>query len=773
MADNRARYEEALRRGHSYSWDQRWSEAVLEFEKAVGEAEQEPAPYAGLGMAYLELGDLKKALENYKLAARYSGGDMIYLKHVADVQERLGQLRQAGQTYMALGEIQLRRKKLDDAVGNWLRAVRLEPNLIGGHQRLATVYQRQGLTSNAIREYLAIARIYYSRGEQHKALRICEAALRLDPRNADVLTAIELIQHGAELPEEAEAEAPPSAEALGLASSEAVQRMASALEAERISWQPAYVEEEDHSPVQQAQRLAQQQLAAEIFEEDEEEATPLGFAGQLTKLERDALISQALDFQTRNRLDEAISCYERAMKGGVNSSAAHFSLGILYQSKTRFREAVRAFETSLSNEDFRLASHIALGQSYRALGSNPKTVHHFVTALKLVDLGTVDADQRQRVAELYDRLMTDLMESTEPDKVSGFVNAAVEFLSQRDWEAKVQAARNRLNLLSSGGRIMIIGDILTAGSAQVLESLYLSQEYAKHGKYNTALEEAYRAIQLSPFYLPAHLQVAELMAQQDRTEIAVSKYVNIANTYRVRGDVNGAITTFERALELSPLDLSTRMQLIDLLRQTGNVNRAMEHYVNIGEAYYNLAQLENARRAYLEALRLAAKGSAGQQWRILLLRRIADIDLQRLDWKRALTAYSELHVLDPGDEDVALNLVDLYFKVGRPKNALAQLDQFLTHLVRSGQGARVPAVLENLVEQWPAQPGLVDRLARLYTRQNRTEDAVKVLDQLGEAQLDAGDTRQAARTIERIIAMEPTDVTRYRQLLAQLNRDTV
>ena len=91
MTENRPHYEAALRQGHSYSWDQRWPEAIEQFERAIEAADHEPAPYAGLGMAYAEMGDLYQALDNYKVAARLSRGDMIYLKHVAEVQERLGQ----------------------------------------------------------------------------------------------------------------------------------------------------------------------------------------------------------------------------------------------------------------------------------------------------------------------------------------------------------------------------------------------------------------------------------------------------------------------------------------------------------------------------------------------------------------------------------------------------------------------------------------------------------------------------------------------------------
>ena len=46
MANNRAHYEEALNRGHSYSWDQRYQEAIEAFEIAASEEPNEPAPYA-------------------------------------------------------------------------------------------------------------------------------------------------------------------------------------------------------------------------------------------------------------------------------------------------------------------------------------------------------------------------------------------------------------------------------------------------------------------------------------------------------------------------------------------------------------------------------------------------------------------------------------------------------------------------------------------------------------------------------------------------------
>ncbi|MCA9941031.1 MAG: tetratricopeptide repeat protein, partial [Anaerolineales bacterium] len=742
---------EALNRGHAFSWDQRWDDAVREFEAASAECPADPGPYAGLGMAFVELGQLDRALEGYKLAARYSQGDIIYLRQVAEVQERLHLAADAGQTYMAIGEILLRQRLLEEAMENWHRAVRLDPHLLGGHQRLATVYQRQGNVRAAIREYLAIARVLQDQGDAGRALQTCQAALKLDPRNADVLTAIELIQHGEEIFVAAEEQSAATDGGMSDAGSKS-----------------AMSDDEIVSPVQEARRMALEQLAEELFDE-EEEIAPFGDdLHVLSKLERDALLSQALDYQTRGMSNEAISAYEQAIEAGLRSAAVHFNLGLLYQDKLRFEDAIHQFEVSVRDNEYRIASLFSLGECHRARGRIDMALEHFITVLKIVDLGTVQHDQADRLIELYENLSDSLLTKGEPEQATAFANALVEFLSQKGWEDKVKEARARLDALSYGDRTMILGDILTAGSEQVLESLYLSQEYARRGMYTTAIEESYRAIQLSPYYLPAHWQLGEMLARQDRREAASVKFMTIGDAFRVRGDVNGAINAYERVVEINPLDVPIRARLIEMLKRHGQIDRSLEHYMAMGNSYYQLAQVDKARETYQEALKLAPRGSARHNWRARLLRAVAEIDMERLDWRRALLSYRELRAAAPEDERTAMALIDLYYKVGQPENGLRELDRYLIQLVKNQRGGKLLGILQDMVNQRPRDPGLVDRLARLYLQQKRTQDAINVLDKLGEAQLEAGETEKAVATIQKIIKLKPANVSMYIQLLRQL-----
>ncbi|MCP4359722.1 MAG: tetratricopeptide repeat protein [Chloroflexi bacterium] len=364
MAKDRTKYQKAMRTGLAYNNAQRWQEAFGAFRVAIGEFPHEPAPYAGLGESCLGLKRLDRALECFKLAAKYSRGDITYMAKVADIQERQGQLNDAGRTYMAVGEILLKQRRLDEAIGNWQRAIRLDPGLLGAHRRLAMVFQRQHKIRDAVREYLAIARILQMQGEAKKAMQMAQAALRLDPGNEDVLKALELIQHGeAAFRDEEEEELQESsiseeeqAEADSL--TETVRQMAAIFEAERS--QQVEIMPSVDDPIAEARRLAQEQLAEEIFR-DEEDSDLLPESG-LSKLERDAALGQGMDFEARGQVAEAIKSYKKAIDGGLDLAAAYFTMGLLYLADEQAEQARGMFDLAATDPVYAEVGRLALNR---------------------------------------------------------------------------------------------------------------------------------------------------------------------------------------------------------------------------------------------------------------------------------------------------------------------------------------------------------------------------------------------------------------------------
>jgi len=747
VAANRARFEAALHQGHAYCWDQRWEEAIGAFRTALQEAAHEPSAYAGLGMAHLELNQLEAALAHYKLAARYARGEIIYLRQVAEVQEQMGQRHEAGKTYLAMGEMALQKGRPQEARDHWHHAARLAPELLHAQLRLAAFYREQKMIPSAIQAYLQIARIQLAQGNRAQALATCRQALDLDPRNAAVLTALELLQQG-------------RADAFGAPD----ERMrTTAVDAPRAATPPALGAAP--APVRAAQRYALAELAEQLFAAESAPAAPDGNARP-----RRAHISQALDYQTRGLPAEATAAYEQALALGANDVAIRFNLGVLYLEQQRYEQAVRTLETAVAAPDYKLAGHLALGQAFHARGQLKEAITHLTTALRTIDLNTVDASQAARVTELYDQLLHDLLALDKTVQANAFARALLAFVDDAAWQAKAQAARARLDAIARAG-MMILGDVLISGAEQVLESLYLSREYAQRGLFNSAMEETYRSIQLAPTYLPAHIRLAELLVEQDRDAAAAEKYVTIADAYRARGDANGALLTYTRAVELAPLNVNVRQRFIDLLRQLGQIEQTLEQFLSLGQAHAQLGRPDAAREAYTQALTLTGQSAAAERWRAQLLRLTAAIDVARQDWRAALAAYQQLRQLTPQAEDVALALVDLYFTLRQPSQALQTLDQHLGTLARRGDAAQVGAVLEALVAQRPLEAALVYRLSRLYAHQRRTAEAVGLLDRLGEAQIAAGQHDKAIQTVERIMALNPPNRAEYAQMHAQLHAE--
>ena len=217
-----------------------------------------------------------------------------------------------------------------------------------------------------------------------------------------------------------------------------------------------------------------------------------------------------------------------------------------------------------------------------------------------------------------------------------FSNALVEFLSTKGWEDKVKESRERLDALTEGGETTSLAEILAVpGSEQLLEALSLTTEYVRREWLDSAVEECYRAIQMAPFFLPAHLHLARLLEKRGQIEAAGTKYVTVAETYRTRGDLKRTMDAFEKAMALAPLDMALRGRLIEMLKRHGEIDRALEHSVALAESYYQLAQIEKARDKYQDALELAPRGNPEKQWTLKILYRIADIDMQRLNWRDA------------------------------------------------------------------------------------------------------------------------------------------
>jgi len=754
MAGNRENYEQAMRAAYDHSWNQNWKAAIEAYKQALTESPRDLAATLGLGGAFLEMGQMQVALKVFERAVQLAPEDTGALAKLAEVQERLGRPEDAAITQIKTGYAFAQQGKLEEAADAWSRSSRLAADQVEAHLQLAQVLVQLDRSEEAAAEYSVLASIAQRQGDVDMAMEHCQQALRLDPDNSEALAMFEALQRSHEPEEvdltfwdELEYETEPVEPAAGdILSFESLAR-----EAE---------ETEGHSPMEQAQRRALQELAAMLFEAGTDGSPDLATV---------TVVGQAIDQQTRGALDEAIENYNKVLKSGLTRTAVFFNLGMLYFERMRYDEAVEAFRRSMRDEAYTLGSHYALGLTYRAAGYIDRSLEHLIEFVKAIDMETVRPEQVESLTATYQQLSDRYIAQGDTEKANTFITTLLEFFSALHWERKAHEARRRMQSISESRGLMTLAEYLETPETEVVVStMALTGEYVRRNMLMTAAEECFRAIQKAPTYLPLHVRLADIFLKQEHTEEAINKYLVISDVYQVRGDSQQAIDIYKRVLRLAPMDVKVRTKLIELLIMRGEIEPALEHYLTLADVHYQLAQVNQALEKYDEALQLASRSDDETGWKVNILYRMGDIYNQRVDWAQATAAYESIMALSSDDERAHLALVDLYFKQGENEKALQALDSLLGVYQSADKTQSILTVLREAVQTRPEEMGLRSRYAAALGRQGMSREAIAEYDALGEMQLEAGLREEAARTIQTIISLGPDDEEGYRRLYSQI-----
>ena len=724
---NEASYVKALRKGHNYAWDGQWEKALAEYKKAAACNPDASDPYVGMGIAYARLGRWEEALEAYRKAAAIEPYDPLLKERLARALAKVGKKKEAAETFIAAAEAYWQRKNIRKALENLTQAIKSAPNLPEAHLKLAQIYERIGKRDLAAKAYVSLASLYRDKGSIDEALKYCNLALGNDPDNLKAKALKASLQYG-----------------------------------ERLL--PSIAEETpEASPVERSRKQALTHLAEIIFEEP---AAP----GRRI----DTLLGQALDAQSRGDLNGAIASYKQVLEAGLDIPDVHFNLGLLYKEKLMIEEAIHHLTKALKSPQYALGSHFALGECYKISGQVDKALAHFLEALKIVDLSTVGHTQADELIKLYRNLADSFVARGDREKAFAFIQSLMDFFNARGWEDKVKELREHIRALEDEGIALSLAEVMEAPNPEeVFRSLSLSQELMKRKLLESASEECFRGIASAPFCLPLHIQMAEILIKGNRIEEATEKYLLIARDYELRGIPYRAISILKRLIRLVPMDVSVRVRLINTLISFGHIDEAMEQYMQLGEVFYELADIKKAIESYRQALLLTPRSSKEEEWRAKILYRLGDLYVQVMQWKEALEAYSQLKELDPKDKEVRKRLVTLYIRLKLADQASKEVEELIDLYRQEGKLSEMAGFLEELAQEQPEDQMLRSALAKIYLELGLKDKAIEQLDFLGELQLDAGKFQEAKETISTIISLNPREVGAYQELLKRLERGEI
>lgn len=754
MAGDQRKFQTAMLHGDRFLEQSKWKDAMTAYRFALAEFPNNAAAIIGFGKAGLASGQVGLAHKAFVQALKINPTNLEALGLMADVQERSGKLDAAAETFLRMGNVHAARNDIDTAIDFWIRATKLTSGNVGAHLRLAEALTQKDKPRLAAREFLTLAAIFQRQGDSGQARKYVDMANELLPGDPGVLEALEAvamnqpIQPG-KIMDKPTAPTPPPQEFEELARDDPFGLdelfSDSGYETPRVG---------SGGLVQSARTRALEELANLIFEDsDNPNVMP---------------IMQAVDLQSRSELMQAITLYRQAAETGIELPALTYNLGLLYREQGQLSEAAENLDRAVNSEHYGPAAHFVLGDIYYTTNDQFSAITHFVQAVAAIDMQTVSGHRSYELAQKYETYADIFYNQSGFEQIQQFVASLQNFFTSADWEQKVYEARLRMNSLSDDEDTMTLAEFLETPETEVMvTTLATTSEYMRQRFFMTASEECLRAIQKVPSFLPLHARLAEILLKQERTEDAINKYLYISKVYQMRNQVDQAINTYQKILKLAPMDVTVRAKLINLYTEHQNFDAALDEYLVLADSYYQLAQVDRALEKYAESIQLADRSGNGLRWKQRALTRVADIYNQRFDWPKATDALQQLLALQPTNETVLLQLIDMLYKQGKSSQAIVRLDDLLAVYQRQNP-LKATEVLKDLVESYPNDLMLRQRLAVAFVQNNKIREAVAEYDTLGEMQLERGLREQAVQTIQAIINLNPPDVEGYKRLLKQI-----
>jgi tetratricopeptide (TPR) repeat protein len=761
-------FQKAMNEGHSAAWDQEWEKAISAYRRALQEIPDHPKALNSLGFALFQVGNIEESLQIYRRAAQLAPDDPIPLEKVAQLSERLGDLKTAMDAAIRAGDLFLKQRDTEKAIENWTHVTSISPENAIAHSRLAQVHERLGHLQQAVTEYLAIASIIQRAGNMQKTQEMVEKAQALLPNSLEVKQAQTLLKTGQLLPKPIRGKGGTGPIRMAQVKKlQEPQKTASGLD-----------------PIAEARQKALTQLAELLFEYSDDSPAAQERRGLSAIMKGTGALSmqqaeqtkvtlhlgQAIDAQSKGNETLAAEELEGALNAGFKHPALYFALGLLRFKGERYESAGRFLQNAVKHADYALATRLLLGQLNEKKSLLHDAALEYLEALKYADAATVPAEASDDIRQQYEPLIESFQNQKDETIQRKMCENIRGLLLRPDWRDQLHKTREQTPKQDGGMSTPLANVILEVQSSFVLEAMNRINQLARMGSLRSAMDEAYESIKHAPTYLPLHTLMGDLLVQEGRAADAIAKFKVVAHSYSVRGEVAQATRLLRRIIQISPMDLAARNRLIDQLVARGQVDDAVNEYLEVAGIYYRLAELDLARKTYTTALRLVQQGNASRDWNIHILQRMADIDMQRLDWKQALRVYEQIRTLAPDDDTTRRQIIELNLRMNQPEKALTELENYLTHLESLNKDELAIAFLEELARDHPGQPLLKRTLAAQLHRTGRTQEAISLLDALGEALVQKGDKQGAMDVINQIVLMNPPNAQDYRILLDQMRK---
>ncbi len=191
------------------------------------------------------------------------------------------------------------------------------------------------------------------------------------------------------------------------------------------------------------------------------------------------------------------------------------------------------------------------------------------------------------------------------------------------------------------------------------------------------------------------------------------KVLSAAEKYVQQGKLQNAIAEYEKVLKADPKDLTVMNTVGDLYARNGEVEKATECFKSVGDAY-------------------AAQGFT----------------------VKGIAMYKKIGKLKPSLESV-LKLAELYTQQGLFNDARAQYLQVAEEFLRAGELEQSVRIFQKILEMDPENVAMRVRLAEVYIRLGKKNDAWQIFSAAAETLRNRGSRSGAEEILQRMLTLDP------------------
>lgn len=196
-----------------------------------------------------------------------------------------------------------------------------------------------------------------------------------------------------------------------------------------------------------------------------------------------------------------------------------------------------------------------------------------------------------------------------------------------------------------------------------------------------------------------------------------------AERYAAKGQHDKAAREYQQIVDNDPKDIRAWLMLADCLVRCGDAPRAIGRYLQVAQYYVEQRQPQ-----------------------------------------KALAVYRQVLNLDQARMDVQLKVAALNMQLGRIPDAIALYERIGQVQLQAGQIGKALEIFKLVADADPAAVSRRLRLAELYSREKRMQDAIDAFRAAGEQLLASDRKADYVRVAERLLYHDANDKPTIRQL---------